>query len=89
MQATARHRTTQSATKKHEEPKIYDRRNRIVHKGIMDEAETNKVAGIYEAIDAVECAIALVDWFGELGGYISPLERTHGMVACHLPVKRD
>lgn len=67
--------------------KIYDRRNRIVHKGIMEEAETNKIAGIYQAIDAVECAIALIDWFGELGGYISPLQKTDGMTSCYLPVK--
>ena len=68
--------------------KIYKDRNGIVHKGLTPDNGLTRFAGIYEAIEAVNCAIQLVEWFGERGGYVNPYDKSIGHIKCHSAIPK-
>ena len=49
----------------------------------MPGGEVTPYSGFKQAREAIQCAIQLVEWFGELGGYSNPLDPVDGMVVCH------
>lgn len=54
---------------------LYNTRTQIVHSGIAPEKQNFFQLNIWGAHDALRCAIKVVDWFGEMGGYAIPNEK--------------
>lgn len=60
---------------------IYRKRNALVHAGALHDKTDYSIAWL--ASDAIQCAIQVVEWFGELGGYANPLNKKTGAVVCN------
>ena len=64
---------------------VYDSRNKMAHQGIMPGGEPTRYSGIKQAREAIQCAIQVVEWFEELGGYVNPLDPGKGII-CHTAI---
>jgi hypothetical protein len=60
---------------------IYKKRNAIIHAGALHDKTDYSIARL--ASDAIQCAIQVVEWFGELGGYANPLDKKTGAMVCN------
>jgi hypothetical protein len=60
---------------------IYRKRNTIIHAGAFHDKTDYSIIRL--ARDAIQSAIQVVEWFGELGGYSSPLNKEKGGIFCN------
>jgi len=60
---------------------IYKKRNAIMHAGALHDKTDYSI--IWLASDAIQCAIQIVEWFGERNGYANPLDKKTGAIECN------
>jgi hypothetical protein len=60
---------------------IYRKRNAIMHAGALNNKTDYSIVRL--ASDAIQCAIQVVEWFGELGGCTNPLDSKTGAIVCN------
>jgi hypothetical protein len=60
---------------------VYRRRNAIIHGGAHHDKTDYSIVSL--AREAIQCAIQIVEWFGELGGYVNPLDKKAGTIFCN------
>ncbi len=60
---------------------IYRKRNAIMHAGALHDKTDYSTVRL--ASDAIQCAIQVAEWFGELGGYANPLDKKTGGIVCN------
>lgn len=59
---------------------LYSERNKLAHRGTLTEEDRSRISGITLATEAVDCAIRIIEWFGERGGYANPLDKNGGLI---------
>jgi hypothetical protein len=54
--------------------RVYQTRNRVVHKELTFNDDSPRFSGCDEAIEAIGCAVRLADWFGVTAHYAHPFD---------------
>ena len=60
--------------------RVYQTRNRVVHKELTFSDNSPRFSGLDEAIEAIRCAAQLAAWFGVTADYAHPFDGVQGLV---------